>query len=151
MSTAPAPDTDEVERQIAVRMQRQKRLTGADPLAVWVVLNEAVIRRAVGGRPVMREQLSHLAELSALKNVTVQVMPFAAGAHPAMHGSFAIMQFPEPVDPDVVYLEAQTGALYLERTEDVRRYSLMFNYLRALALGPDASRDLIAELAREAS
>jgi len=151
MSTAPAPDTDEVERQITVRMQRQKRLTEDDPLAVWVVLNEAVIRRAVGSRRVMREQLAHLAELSALKNVTVQVMPFAAGAHPAMHGSFAIMQFPDPVDPDVVYLEAQTGALYLERTQDVRRYSLMFDYLRALALGPDASRDLIAELAREAS
>jgi len=151
MSTAPAPDTEEVERQITVRMQRQKRLTEADPLAVWVVLNEAVIRRAVGGRAVMREQLSRLAELSALNNVTVQVMPFAAGAHPAMHGSFAIMQFPDPVDPDVVYLEAQTGALYLEGTQDVRRYSLMFDHLRALALGPDASHDLIAGLAREAS
>lgn len=151
MSTAPAPDTDEVERQITVRMERQKRLTAAGPLTVWVVLNEAVIRRMVGGPQVMREQLAHLAELSALKNVTMQVLPYAAGAHPAMHGSFAIMEFPEPVDPDVVYLEAQTGALYLERTEDVRRYSLMFDYLRAQALGPDASRDLIAQLAREGS
>jgi transcriptional regulator with XRE-family HTH domain len=151
MSTSPAPDTDEVERQITVRMERQKRLTAADPLTVWVVLNEAVIRRAVGGPDVMAEQLAHLAELTALKNVTVQVLPYTAGAHPAMHGSFAIMEFPEAVDPDVVYLEAQTGALYLERTEDVRRYSLMFDYLRAQALGPDASRDLIAQLAREAS
>jgi len=151
MSTAPAPGTDEVERQITVRMERQKRLTAAGPLTVWVVLNEAVIRRVVGGPQVMRDQLAHLAELSALKNVTVQVLPYAAGAHPAMHGSFAIMEFPEPVDPDVVYLEAQTGALYLERTEDVRRYSLMFDYLGAQALGPDASRDLIAQLAREGS
>jgi transcriptional regulator with XRE-family HTH domain len=149
MSTAPAPETDEVERQITVRMERQKRLTSSSPLTVWVVLNEAVVRRVVGGPQVMREQLAHLAELSALKNVTVQVLPYAVGAHPAMHGSFAIMEFPEPVDPDVVYLEAQTGALYLERTEDVRRYSLMFDYLRAQAFGPDASRDLIAQLARE--
>jgi hypothetical protein len=150
MSTAPAPDADEVERQITVRMERQKRLTAASPLTVWVVLNEAVIRRTVGGLRVMAGQLAHLAELSQLNNVTVQVLPFAVGAHPAMHGSFAVMEFPDAVDPNVVYLEAQTGALYLEGTEDVRRYSLMFGYLRAQALGPDASRDLIAQLAREA-
>jgi transcriptional regulator with XRE-family HTH domain len=150
MSTAPAPDTDEVDRQITVRMERQKRLTAADPLTVWVVLNEAVIRRAVGGERVMATQLAHLAELSELKNATVQILPYSVGAHPAMHGSFAIMEFPEAVDPDVVYLEAQTGALYLEGTEDVRRYSLMFDYLRAQALDPGASRDLIAQLASRA-
>jgi transcriptional regulator with XRE-family HTH domain len=151
MSTAPEPDTDEADRQIAVRMERQKRLAVADPLSVWAVLNEAVIRRLAGGATVMREQLDHLAGLSALKNVTVQVLPFAAGAHSAMHGSFKIIEFPEPVDPDVVYLEVQTGALYLEKKEEVRRYSVMFDHLRAQALSPEASRALMAQAAREAS
>lgn len=149
MSTAPVPDDDDVERQIAVRMERQKRLTSDDPLTVWLVLNEAVIRRVVGGPGVMHGQLAHLAELSALKNVTLQVLPYAAGAHPAMHGAFYMVGFPEPVDPDVVYLEQQTGALYLEKPEDVRRYSLMFDYLRAQALSPEHSVVLIAQLASD--
>ena len=78
---------------------------------------------------------------------TVQVLPFTAGAHPAMLGSFTLMQFPDPADRDVVYLEAETGALYLEKPEDVRRYSLMIDYLRAQALGPAESRALIARMA----
>ncbi len=147
MSTAPVLDPeDEVDRQITVRMERQKRLTAANPPDLW-----AVIRRVVGGAQVMREQLSHLADLSALQNVTLQVLPYAAGAHPAMHGSFTVMKFPAPIDPDVVYLEAQTGALYLEKTEDVDRYSVMFDHLRAQALSPEESRTLIAQLAKEAS
>ena len=76
-----------------------------------------------------------------------KVLPFTAGAHPAMLGSFTLMQFPDPADRDVVYLEAETGALYLEKPEDVRRYSLMIDYLRAQALGPAESRALIAHLA----
>ena len=149
MSTAPMPDEDDVERQIAVRMERQKRLTSDDPLGVWLVLNEAVIRRTVGGPEVMAEQLTHLGELAARKNITVQVLPFNAGAHPAMHGGFKVIKFPEPIDPDVVYLEEQTGALYLEKPEDVRRYSLMFDFLRAQALSPEDSAALIAQLASE--
>ncbi|HEX4061514.1 MAG TPA: helix-turn-helix transcriptional regulator [Streptosporangiaceae bacterium] len=148
MSTAPIrDDNDETERQVTVRMERQKRLTAADAPLLWAVLNEGVIRRTVGGPQVMREQLRHLAEMSTLSNVTVQVLTFDAGAHSAMHGAFTIMKFPEPVDPDVVYVEAQTGALYLEKTEDVARYSLMFDYLRAQALSPEASRDLMTQLA----
>jgi transcriptional regulator with XRE-family HTH domain len=149
MSTAPEPDSEEAERQIAVRMERQKRLRGDNPLTLWVVLNEAVIRRQVGGPQVMRGQLTHLGELAALRNVTVQVLTYAAGAHPAMHGAFTIMEFPEETHPDVVYLEAQTGALYLEMTSDLRRYSLVFDYLRAQALAPAASRALIAQVAKE--
>jgi transcriptional regulator with XRE-family HTH domain len=146
MSTAPVREDDETERQIAVRMERQKRLTAPDAPVLWVVLNEGVIRRAVGGAQVMRAQLRHLAEVSALGNVTVQVLGYDAGAHPAMHGSFTVMQFPDPVDPDVVYVEAKTGALYLEKRADVDRYSLVFDYLRAQALSPEASRDLMAQL-----
>jgi transcriptional regulator with XRE-family HTH domain len=148
MSTAPAPESDDdIERQIQVRMERQKRLTAPDAPDLWVVLNEGVIRRTVGGAKVMREQLQRLADISKLSNVTLQVLTYDAGAHPAMHGAFWIMQFPEPADPDVVYVEAQTGALYLEMPEDVGRYSLMFDHLRAQALSPEASRDLMAQLA----
>jgi transcriptional regulator with XRE-family HTH domain len=148
MSTAPARgDNDETERQITVRMERQKRLTAADAPVLWAVLNEGVIRRAVGGAQVMRAQLHHLAEMSMLGNVTVQVLTYDAGAHPAMHGAFWTLEFPDPIDPNVVYVEAQTGALYLEKPEDVARYSLMFDYLRAQALSPEASRDLMTQLA----
>jgi len=147
MATAPDPGTEETDRQMAVRMERQKRLTSESPLALWAVLNEAVIRRIVGGPAVTSAQLRHLVQMSELSNVTVQVLPFDAGAHPAMHGSFKVMRFPEEVDPDVVYLEAQTSALYLEGTEDVDRYSLMFDHLRAQALSPGASRDLMAQVA----
>jgi transcriptional regulator with XRE-family HTH domain len=138
----------EMERQIAVRMERQKRLTAPDPPTLWVVLNEAVLHRQVGGPAVMAAQLTHITEISALHHVTVQVLPYAAGAHPAMLGSFTVMQFPDPADRDVVYLEAETGALYLEKQEDVRRYSLILDYVRAQALGPAESRALIAQLGK---
>src|SRR5260370_20240229 len=149
MAAARGADTtdDEMERQITVRMQRQKRLTAPDAPTLWVVLNEAVLHRQVGGPAIMRDQLAHIADVFALPNVTVQVLPYAAGAHPAMLGSFTLMQFPDPADRDVVYMEAETGALYLEKPEDVARYSLMIDYLRAQALGPAESRALIAHLA----
>jgi hypothetical protein len=106
-----------------------------------------VLHRQVGGPQVMRDQLAHIDQLAARPNVTVQVLPFTAGAHLAMLGSFTVMQFPDPADRDVVYLEAETGALYLEKPEDVRRYSLMIDYLRAQALGPAESRARNAMLA----
>ena len=140
-------DDEEMERQIAVRLERQKRLTAPDAPTLWAVMNEAVLRRQVGGPQVMAEQLGHIGQLAARPNVTVQMLPFTAGAHPAMLGSFTVMQFPDPADRDVVYLEAETGALYLEKPVDVRRYSLMIDYLRAQALGPAESRALIAQLA----
>ncbi len=144
-----ADHNDEMERQVKVRMERQKRLTAPDAPTLWVVLNEAVLHRQVGGPAVLRDQLAHIADVAGLGNVTVQVLPYTAGAHPAMLGSFTLMQFPDPADRDVVYLEAETGALYLEKQEDVRRYSLIIDYLRAQALGPAESRALIAQLARQ--
>jgi len=149
MAAAMRADTDdqEIDRQIAVRLERQKRLTAPDAPTLWAVMNEAVLHRQVGGPAVMAGQLAHIGQLAARPNVTIQVLPFTAGAHPAMLGSFTVMQFPDPADRDVVYLEAETGALYLEKPEDVRRYSLMIDYLRAQALGPAESRALIAQLA----
>ncbi|HEX6527658.1 MAG TPA: helix-turn-helix transcriptional regulator [Streptosporangiaceae bacterium] len=149
MSTAPAADNEEADRQITVRMERQKRLTASDPLTVWQVLNEAVIRRPVGGADVMRAQLDHLIEVASLKNVTLQILSFDKGAHPAMIGSFQMMEFPDPADPEVVYLETQTGALYVEKQQDVREYGLRFDYARAQALGPAESRAMLIQLASE--
>jgi transcriptional regulator with XRE-family HTH domain len=150
LRTAPAAgNDDEVERKIAVRMARQERLTGDDPPEYWVVLNEAVIRRVVGGAEVMRKQLNHIAEIAELPHVSVQVLPFSAGVHPAMDGAFRILGFPEPGDPDVVYMENQIGSLYLEQDPEIARYAQMFNHLIAKALDPDDSRRMIARVARD--
>jgi hypothetical protein len=140
---------DEIERRVKVRMARQELLSSADGPEVWVVLNEAAVRRVVGGAATMREQLARLTEAMELPDVTLQVLPFASGAHPSMDGSFIILGFPEVSDPNVVYIEYQTGALYLEKPEEVRRYKLMFDHLRAAALPVDASRALIARVAGE--
>jgi transcriptional regulator with XRE-family HTH domain len=150
MAAAARSDVEEMDRQVAVRLERQKRLTAPDAPSLWVVLDEAVLLRQVGGPAVMAGQLAHIDQMAGQPNVTVQVLPFTAGAHPAMLGSFTLMQFPDPADKDVVYLEAETGALYLEKPHDVRRYSLMIDYLRAQALGPAESRALIAQLAQQA-
>jgi transcriptional regulator with XRE-family HTH domain len=151
MSTAPTPDSDEeIEDKIKVRATRQARLTEEDPPEVWAVLNEAVIRRLVGGREVMREQIEHLIKVARLRNVTLQVIPFEVGEHSAMHGSFTLLEFPVPGDPDKVYLEQQIGGLYTQKPHEVDRYRLMFDHLRARALGPEQTikmfRAVVAEL-----
>jgi hypothetical protein len=105
-----AAGENEAERKIEVRLARQERLTSDDPPEYWAVLNEAVIRRVVGGAEVMRAQLGHITEMARLPHVNVQVLPFSAGVHPAMDGSFRILGFPEAADPDVVYLENQAVA-----------------------------------------
>jgi transcriptional regulator with XRE-family HTH domain len=150
LGAAPAAAADaEAERKIEVRLARQERLTGEDPPEYWAVLNEAVIRRVVGGAEVMAAQLDHIAEMAALPQVNVQVLPFAAGVHPAMDGSFRILGFPEPGDPDVVYLENQAGSLYLEEAAEIDRYARMFSHLIAKALDPEESRRLIARIAAD--
>lgn len=146
-STAPQPASeDETDDHIKVRMSRQSRLTGDDPPDLWIVLNEAVIRRAVGGPDVMREQLRHLAEMSRRRNVTLQVLPFDAGAHGAMLGTFKLLRFPRP-EPDRVYLEQQIGGLYTQKPHEVERYRLTFDHLRAQALGPAQTLTLFAKAA----
>ena len=97
----------------------------------------------------MRAQLERLIEASSLPNVTLQIVPFSAGAHPAMDGSFNLLGFREPTDPNIVYIEYHTGALYLEKHAEVKRYRLMFDHLRAAALSVDASRDTMARAAEE--
>lgn len=146
LSTAPA-DAD-ITRKIEVRMARQERLTAADDAPdYWAVLNEAVIRRNVGPNGTMRAQLTHLAELAGLSNVTIQVLPFSAGAHPAMDGGFSILGFPGPPDPPVVYLENAAGSVYLEEAAEVARFDRMFSHIIAKALSPEDSRRMLSRLA----
>jgi transcriptional regulator with XRE-family HTH domain len=142
----PWADDDEVERQLAARTTRQALLTTADPLQVWAVLDEAVLRRRVGGPATMRAQLHRLRELAAFPNVTLQVLPFDAGAHASMGTSFALLQFPEPADSAIVYIEDHTSSQYLETPADIERYTLVFDHLRASALSPARSAEFIAQV-----
>ena len=116
---------------------------------LWVVLDEAVVSRPVGGDGVMRAQLERLVEASDLPNVTLQILPFEAGGHAGMDGTFAILDFPEPSDPDVVYAENATGGLFLEKSDELRKYTFIFDHIRAAALGPEESVAYIAKLAKE--
>lgn len=138
----------EIERRVAARMTRQRLLLDPHPPEYWAVVDEAVLRRVVGGGDVMSEQLRRLAEVAQLPHVTVQVVPFGAGAHPGMEGPFLILGFPEQADPDVVYVDSTSSGVYLEMEPDVRRYALMFDHLRAAALGPDDSVNVISDAAR---
>ena len=146
MMSSPVED---IERQVALRMARQPAITRDDPPKVWAVLDEAALRRRVGGAGLMRLQLEHLLAQAALPNVAVQVIPFGGGAHPAMGRPFIILVFPERVDTDVVYLEDLTSALYLEDVAEVDRYNVFFNHLRATALSFDDSSALIASVLKE--
>lgn len=140
---------DEVERKVALRTERQARLERPDGPMYWTIMNEAALLRSPTPPQVMRAQLEYLVERMELQRVTVQVLPFAAGMHPAMDGPFEILGFPESLDLDVVYLESQTGALYLEEKPQVARYNAIFDQLRAKALDPDKSRELIAQKIQE--
>ncbi|MFD8498709.1 helix-turn-helix domain-containing protein [Amycolatopsis sp. NPDC059657] len=143
------PDADEVEikRRVAARMARQELLTDPAPPEYWAVIDEAVLHRTVGGPEVMAEQLYRMVSVAKMPHVTIQVVPFGAGAHPGMEGPFLILGFPEQADPDVVYVDSTSTGLYLEMPPDVRRYSLMFDHLRAAALKPDDSLHQISEAA----
>lgn len=144
LSTAPVDDgEEEIENKIKVRARRQARLTGDDPLRAWLVLSESVIRRTVGGPEVMREQIEHLIHLAELRNVTLQVLPFDTGEHPAMHGAFSLLKFPNRGDPDKVYLEEQIGGFYTQKPPEVDRYARTFDHLRARALGPEQTIALL--------
>jgi len=146
-------DGGAITRRVEIRRRRQERLipppAGENSLTAWFVLNEAVIRRPVGGAEVMRGQLDRLREVAAQENVTVQVLPYSAGAHPAMQGPYHLLGFVAADYSDVVYLESLTGSTYLEKAEDVERYGMTFDRLCAQALDPKESDACIAQAAEE--
>jgi transcriptional regulator with XRE-family HTH domain len=136
------PPTAEIGRRVEVRLERQQIL-GRDeppPPRLHVVLNEAVVRRPVGGPEVMREQLEHLMAERDRANVTVQVLPFSAGVHPAMTGAFIMMNFLDPADPGIVWLENATGSVCIEDPGEVRVYEEYWDDLLASAYSPDDTR-----------
>jgi transcriptional regulator with XRE-family HTH domain len=140
----------DVEKRVGVRMRRQERITATEnPLRLWAVVDESALRRLVGGRDTMREQLEHLVERAQLPHVTVQVLPFEMGAHPGISGHYAVLEFPDASDSSVVYIEGVTSDLYLEKANDVQRYSVMYEHLRAQALNVEQTRDFIAKIAKE--
>ncbi len=140
-------DPDEVERLLEVRLARQEIFARDDRPRLWVVIDEAVIHRVVGGVSVMRGQLRHLAESAQQGKTTIQVVSYRAGAHAGAIGAFVILDFPEATDPAVVYVETLAGDIYLEERSDVDRYNLAFDRLVAAALHPDESVQMIGRAA----
>jgi len=141
-------DEKQIDQLIQIRAERQELLTRSDdPLRLWVVLDEAALRRQVGGPEVMREQLAHLLELAKLAKVTVQVAPFDAGAHPGVTGPFTIMTFPDPEDLPAVYIDSPGGQLFVEEPEEVKRFTVAYQRMQAMALPPADSLRMISSLA----
>jgi transcriptional regulator with XRE-family HTH domain len=145
--TAGAPE--EIDRQVALRVERQGVLAHPEPPDLWIVLGEGALRTRVGDDATMRTQLRYLAEVAERPNVTLQVLPFTNAAHVNPISPFTILEFAEPDDPAVVYLEHLTGCLFVEDETEVRRYRVVSDHLCAEALGTGQSIDLIARLSGE--
>jgi len=143
----PQVSAEEIEDRIVARLKRQDSFKKKDPLHLWAVIDEAALHRQVGGPKVMAEQLEYLTAVVNKPYITLQVLPFAGGAHPGMMGSFTLMHFPDPVDPSLVYIESMAGDLFLESEPDVRRYTGIMEHLRAAALNPADSVRLISKIA----
>lgn len=139
----------EVERRTELRLRRQRVLTRPDPVRLWAVVDEAVLRRPLGGPATQRAQLRHLLDVSELPHVTVQVLPFATGGHPAGGGPVSIVRLPGGVVPDLVYLEQFASAVYVTKEADVEAYRHVMNRLGIQAEPPQESRDLIHRVLRE--
>ncbi|MFB7243283.1 transcriptional regulator [Streptomyces populi] len=138
----------DIERAVRVRLERQSMLTRPDGPDAWFVLNEGALRNVIGDQPLMREQLERLLESMELPSVTLQVLPFDSGTYPAT-GSFTMLGFPDPEDPDIVYRDGITDAIYLEGEHHVREYTRAFDGLRAAALSPQRSRELIESVLKD--
>jgi len=144
-----AASAAEIDRRVSLRMKRQDLLDSQDAPRVWSVMDEAALRRPVGGRQVMRGQLHRLLEVAALPRVTLQVVPFRRGGHAGAGGSFTVLRFRQPDLPDVAYIEQLTSALYLERRGDVDHYLEVMNRLSAEALTPAGTTLFLKEIIRE--
>jgi len=140
---------DEIERRVGLRVKRQELLTRPGAPRIWSVMDEAVLRRPVGGAAVTRAQLGHLIEVARMPQVTLQVVPFTHGGHAAAGGSFTVLRFAELDLPDVVYIEQLTSAIYLDQRADVERYLEVVDQLSGAALTPAATARFIEQVARQ--
>jgi transcriptional regulator with XRE-family HTH domain len=140
---------DEIDQRVSLRLKRQELLSGPKPPHVWSVIDEGALRRPIGGPAVMRAQLNRLCEINSMRNVTIQIAPFAVGGHAAAGGAFTVLRFGEADVPDVVYIEQLTSALYLDKREDVDHYMEVMNRLSAKALTPGKTARFLAEITRD--
>jgi len=145
----PGAAPDEIERRISLRLARQELHTKPGGPRLWAIVDEAALRRPIGGREVMRAQLVQLLEATEQPQVTLQVMPFRSGGHAAEAGAFTIMRFPEPDLPDVVYLEQLTSALYLDKRDDVEKYTEVMERLSVEAESPERSVHILSGMLEE--
>jgi transcriptional regulator with XRE-family HTH domain len=145
----PGAPAEEIERRVSLRLKRQQLLNRSDPPQLWAVVDEAALRRPMGGSAVMAAQIEGLIKASELPNVTLQVLPFHVGAHSAEAGAFTILRFPEPDLPDVVYTEQLTGALYLDKREDVDAYMATVDRLSVESAPPRTTIKILSEILQE--
>ncbi|ACZ90171.1 helix-turn-helix domain-containing protein [Streptosporangium roseum] len=146
-----AASSEEVDRRVALRMTRQERLTRPDAPTLWAVMDEAVLRRPIGGPQVLRAQVDHLLKVTELPNVRLQIMPFHRGGHAAAGGPFSILCFPERDLPDVVYLEQLTSALYVDKHEETDHYIQVMDRLCVQAYSVSDTKRFLRDLRAELS
>ena len=145
----PSDKEHDSERKVALRLARQDLLNRAAPPEYLVVIEETVLRRPIGGPDVMRGQIEHLIEMAGQPRVTIQVLPFSAGWHPAMYGMFNIYRFPDDAMPDVVYSEGLTSAYYLNKPEETAKYSEALDQMTAQAATPDQTVTILRQILKE--
>jgi len=138
---------ERIDELVEVRMTRQRRLLQDNRPRFTAVIDEAALHRIVGGREVMAVQLDKVLQMSAMPRVEIQVLPYEAGAHPAMESNFSIIELPSPTT-GIVFVEGLIGSVYLERAQDLERYHAVFEWLQSVALGPQDTADLIAAVSR---
>ncbi|WP_370453082.1 helix-turn-helix domain-containing protein [Micromonospora sp. A202] len=144
-----AAGPDEIERRVALRMQRQQLLHRENPPQLWAVVDEAALRRPIGGPAVMRGQLTALIEATKSPNIRLQVIPFAAGGHAAAGGAFTILRFGDQELPDIVYIEQLTSAIYLDKRDDLDYYAVAMERLCVEAEPPERTPDILGRLLDE--
>jgi len=145
----PGAADDEVERRVALRMRRQQLLTRPGAPRLWAVVDEGALRRPMGGKEVMQGQIERLMAATKEPNITLQVVPFTFGGHAAEGGAFTVMRFPESDMADIVYIEQLTGAMYLDKREDVERYSEVMERLSVKSTSPERTQDILGAILEE--
>ncbi|MEV7804610.1 helix-turn-helix transcriptional regulator [Microbispora sp. NPDC088329] len=146
MAGAVGAAPEEIARRVDLRLERQRILDGENSPKFWAVIDEAALRRPIGGVEVMRGQIQHLIDLMNQPNVTIQVIPFSYGGHAAEGGAFSILRFADPDLPDIVYVEQLASALYLDKREEVDRYSEVMERLCAVSTTPTETVDLLRQI-----
>ncbi|PDP88623.1 hypothetical protein CQJ94_05625 [Glycomyces fuscus] len=142
-------DDNEITQRVTARMARQNILNRLDPPTYLVIIDEAAIRRMVGSVNVMREQLRHLTHMAARDSIDIYVLPFSAGAHTSTEGSYSVMDFPDPRDASIVYLESPTTTMFLEEDHQVRSYNDMFGSTQSCSMSPAQTLDFLNHCIQE--